>query len=413
MVSTPLRTVTRPASWGIGRSGRIGGLLVTLWLSLLWSPGILGYFVSISDQTQPLLKTPDGHSLMNWAHGDLLQMMRSSRGVRINERGVQFVRFGTVRGIAWEGIPCLPDPTSLCRTPEGSRFFPLDHAYVSANVSQVQGGMRGIASVGCTGERSGRTIREPSTVYDVSLCDIVDSRLDVYWDGDMVRHRRMSMSVWLYVAISIVTVYLVSCIAQNLTSLLVGVQAAAETESLWVWLVRLVEVAVVSTVLGLSTLPMLWNDSLLLVDELSYLAFMLLYVSVHFAVMCYKVWFDRENRRRHFLTFNLITGVLLLLTLAIYKTMANPYVGILLVMLTMRCFYKLLDMHLMDWDMVRLGYIGLYLESLLMLLDVFAMLFTHYVGFRRGFMFGFDGDVSFVIVCLFSWFVSRFVIKES
>jgi len=383
-------------------------------LCLLWSPGALGYFVSISDQTQPLMKTPDGYFLINWAHGDLLQMMRSSQGVRINERGIQFVRFGSLRTVGWESIPCDPDPTSLCRTPGGSRFFPLDHVYVSANVSSVQGDMRGIASTGCTGARSGRTILEPSTVYDVSLCDVVDSRMDVYWDGEVVRFRRMTTSIWLYVAISIVTVYLVSCIAQNLTSLLVGIQnKGVLQESAWVWVVRLVEVTVVGTVLLLSTLPMLWNDSLLLVDELAYLALMLAYVLVHFAVMCYKIRFDSENRKRHFLTFNLITGVLLLLTLAIYKTMANPYVGILLVMLSMRCFYKLLDMHLMDWGKMKLGYIGLYLETLLMMLDVFAMLFTHYVGFRRGFMFGFDGDVSFVVVCLFSWFVSRFVIKES
>lgn len=380
---------------------------------LAGTPPASGYFVSISDQTPPWMKTPDGYFLINWVRGDILQILRASHGVRINERGVQFVRFGRVRRVGWESVPCLPDPTSLCRTEGGSRFFPLDHAGVAGNVSQVEVAVRGIAETGCSGERSGRLLREPSGTYDVSLCDVVDSGLDVFWDGGRMFYRRMVTNLWLYVAMSIVSVYLVSVIAQNLTALLVDAKAEPESqEGRWVWVTRTAEVSVVGAVLGLAVVPLMVGDTLLLEEEMAYVWFMVGYVVVHFAFMTCKVKFDRENRRRHFLTFNLITGVLLLLTMAIYKTMANPYVGILLVMLAMRSFYKLLDVFLTDWRRSGLGLLGLYLEVAVMVMDIVAVLFTHYVGFRRTFMFGFDGDTSFVMVCLFSWFISRFVIKD-
>ncbi|EKX34916.1 hypothetical protein GUITHDRAFT_118960 [Guillardia theta CCMP2712] len=240
----------------------------------------------------------------------------------------------------------------------------------------------------------------PSSRYDVSLCDVVDGGLDVFWDGGTLYHRRMLKPVWLYVAISAVSVYLVSVIAQNITALLLGEPASGGTASeggRWAWAVRAAEVTVVGGVLGCSVLPLLVNDSLLLWDELAYAWFMLAYVALHAAFMAYKVRFDRDNRARHFLTFNLITGILLLLTLSIYNTLANPYVGILLVMLAMRCFYKVLDVSLAERGAC------LDLEAAVMVFDAAGMLLTHYVGFRRSFMFGFDGDTSFVIVCLFSW----------
>ena len=376
------------------------------------------YFLSLSDQSMPTAVTAEGQRLIRWTGGDTHQLLRSSRGVRINERGILFIRADGIRTNGWEAIPCRPGPSSLCTTDGGSRFFPIGSTFISGNVSGVSSEIYPIAEVGCSSAGTGRIIVDPAGVYDVSVCDAVGERLDVLWDGERAFHRRMVTPTWLYVVISLTSIYLVSCTAQNLSHLLFQDQQKTaipiHPESYLRWTARAVEVGGVAATVGLSMGYTLAGSELVLNEEIAYAVVMIVYIAVHFAVLSYKVLTtDAKHRVAHFLTFNLNTGILLLLTQSVYKTLANPYVGILLVMLTLRSFYKLLELQVGRWaEGKEVRSDELACETLLLLFDATVVALTHYVGFRRSFLFPFEGDSSFVVVCVFGWFISRFVIKE-
>ncbi|EKX36133.1 hypothetical protein GUITHDRAFT_145955 [Guillardia theta CCMP2712] len=343
------------------------------------------YFLSLSDQGMPTAVTAEGQRLIRWTGGDTHQLLRSSRGVRINERGILFIR---ADGIRTEG-----------------RFFPIGSTFISGNVSGVSPEIYPIAEVGCSSAGTGRIIVNPAGVYDVSVCDAIGERLDVLWDGERTYHRRMATPTWLYVVISLTSIYLVSCTAQNLSHLLFQDQQKTTTpvhpESYLRWTARAVEVGGVATTVGLSVGYTLAGSELVLNEEIAYAVVMIVYIAIHFAVLSYKVLTtDVRHRVAHFLTFNLNTGILLLLTQSVYKTLANPYVGILLVMLTLRSFYKLLELQVGRWAEgkdVRSDELAC--ETLLLLFDATVVALTHYVGFRRSFLFPFEGDASFVVVC--------------
>eukprot|EP00960_Hanusia_phi_P016281 480343-Hanusia_phi.AAC.3 len=399
----------------VGRAALLA--IIASIVSLAAPPRCQAYFTSISDQSMPVLVTPAGMQRFNWVRGDLHQILRSSHGVRINERGIQVIHSPTVQLGGWQTVPCRPDPSCLCTTDGGGRFFPVDRVSISGNVSGVVPILRPIAEVGCRSAGAGRTLVDPSTTYDVSVCDVVDGRLDTFWDGGTLYYRRTQTPMWVYLCVGAVCVYLVSCIAQNLTTLLVVHKEhmpAPAPETPWRWVARAFEVGVVAFTL-LYSLVTAWIDrGILLSEEFDYTVLALTYVVAHFLAMSFKVLTtDAASRVEHFLTFNLNTGVLLLLTLAVYKTLANPYVGILLVMLTLRTFYKLLDLNVGRWshdEKINSSY--LHIEVLLTALDTVLLVATHYIGFRRSFLFPFDADASFVVVCLFSWFVAEFVIKD-
>lgn len=376
------------------------------------------YFLSLSDQGMPTAVTAEGHKLIRWTGGDARQLLRSSRGVRVNERGVLFIRADGVRTEGWEKIPCRPSPSSLCTTEGGSRFFPIGATFISGNVSGVSSEIYPIAKVGCSTAGTGRVIVDPAGIYDVSVCDAIGERLDVLWDGERAYHRRIATPTWLYVVISLASIYLVSCTAQNLSHLLFKDESKTITpvhpETYLQWTARAVEVTGVAVTVGLSVGYTLSGNELVLSEEIAYAVVMIVYTAVHFTVLSYKVLTtDAQHRVAHFLTFNLNTGILLLLTQSVYKTLANPYVGILLVMLTLRSFYKLLELQVGKWAEdkdIRIDEVAC--ETLLLLFDAIIVVLTHYVGFRRSFLFPFEGDASFVVVCVFGWFVSRFVIKD-
>ena len=57
------------------------------------------------------------------------------------------------------------------------------------------------------------------TRAQVSLCDLLDSSLDVVFDHGTVYWRRDTTAVWVYFVISIICIYLTSCISDNIVSM--------------------------------------------------------------------------------------------------------------------------------------------------------------------------------------------------
>lgn len=365
------------------------------------------FFVSISDKSYPFINEVSSGLTLAWSYGNYAQLTRSSVALRVNERGVNFIHTGNIRGVMnskhWGVHDCYDSTTSLCVLKDGSRVFPFDHVNIAADRSLVSSEMSGIALEGCQNTRnSKRRISDQIYTYDISLCDVVDSRLDVlYLNMDnKVLFRRNTTSIWIYVLVSIVSVYLVSHIAQNVSTLLNQGSEVIDTRHGWMFWV---EAGTILASLIAILIPCLFEMVLVTDLEFAYCIFTICYVFLHSCYYTYKVLFMDD--RSTMLTFNLITGTLLLLTQGVYHTIANPYSGILLLMLSLRCFYKLLETSEGKGTTFRA------LHTFFLLLDATLLILTHYIGLRPTFLFRFSADVSFVIMLLFSWVVCEFIVK--
>lgn len=376
------------------------------------------YFVSISDKSYPFINEVNSGLTLAWSYGNYAQLTRSSVALRVNERGVNFIHTGNIRDVTnsrhWEMRDCYDSTTSLCALSSGSRFFPFDKVRIASNRTLVSPEIKAVAMEGCKNTRdSRRWISDQVSVYDVSLCDVVDSRLDVlYLNMDnKVLMRRNSTALWVYVLVSLVSVYLVSNIAQNVSMLLAWQETGKLQESFhrsyWFWAL---EVGSIGTALLAVTWPCLFEMVLVTDLEFLYCVYCLVYLLLHSVYYFYRLKHEQDNSSM--LSFNLITGTLLLLTQGVYHTVANPYAGILLIMLCLRTFYKLYHLpHSEQGLSLRAYSFHAYSFHAYIVLDLLLLVATYYIGLRQTFLYRFSADVSFVMILLFSWVVSSFISK--
>lgn len=52
------------------------------------------------------------------------------------------------------------------------------------------------------------------------MCDLLDSNLDVVFDRGTVYWRQDTTGTWVYLLISILSIYLVSCVSDNIVAML-------------------------------------------------------------------------------------------------------------------------------------------------------------------------------------------------
>lgn len=409
----------------------LASFVTTLSITLACTSGADGFFVSISDKAYPFINEVSSGLTLAWSYGSYAQLTRSSIALRVNERGVNFIHTGSVRDLAtsssWTAHDCYDSTTSLCVLRDGSRVFPFDRVSIAANRSRVSPDIAEVALEGCRSTReSRRRISDLIYTYDISLCDVVDSRLDVLYLSleNRVLLRRNATPLWVYVLVSLVSVYLVSSIAQNVSALLSTEKNTEKTTEKteehtdhgatqgfkqgfmhhFTW-TALLELGGIGTALLAILIPCFSEMVLVTHQELAYCVFAVVYVGLHSLYFLYRATHATSGAST-MLSFNLITGTLLLLTQGVYHTIANPYSGILLLMLSLRCFYKLLE------DVTHQTRTFRALHTLYLVLDACLLVLTHYLGLRPTFLFRFSADVSFVIMLLFSWVVCGFIVKR-
>lgn len=389
-------------------------LMNILVVLLLTIKPIDAYFVSISDKAYPFITDVDSGLPLAWSYGSYAQLTRSSVALRVNERGVNFIHSGKIRDVLsssqWDVYDCYDSTTSLCVLKDGSRVFPFDKVWIASNRSAIDSEIKSVALKGCqTTRNANRMINDRLQLYDISLCDVVDSRLDVLYLNmqNKLLMRRNNTYLWIYVLVSIVSVYLVSNIAQNVSLILPGHNAKKIDEymhkSVYFWIS---EIAIIFTALVTILYPCIWDMALVTDIEFGYCVFGLFYLLLHTCYYFHRVLKGQE--KENLLSFNLITGTLLLLTQGVYNTIANPYSGVLLIMLSLRCFYKLFKYY-KDEDN---GYdTESILHAIFMVLDIVLLVLTYYIGLRPTFLYRFSSDVSFVLIILFSWVVCSFIVE--
>lgn len=164
----------------------------------------------------------------------MVQLLGSCKLIRITRRGIRCIAASDQLLAGWEkqftsnskpsdkaasevvvydpldSAKCVSQHNALCATRGGRRFFPTDMVYVSEiSVGKCLNGQgRLIAPEGVT-----------ETPDDVSLCDILDTNLDVVYDpvNNRIFEIQLGDSVWLYSILSFLVLVVVVLTAETVS----------------------------------------------------------------------------------------------------------------------------------------------------------------------------------------------------
>lgn len=295
---------------------------------------------SISKANYPYLEITDltpGRA-WSWREGFVAQRMATSQGVRINERGVQFIpyNYATIHldARSWVRYGCEVHQDVMCklRAVQGmenitTRVFPEQGVKVYSLV-----GDDSLLSVEafknrCTESFTGRYTSDD--FRDISLCDIVSSGMDIVylpWSGD-IYVSRLDLSIVTVVVVSLVTLYVASMLATNL-DIILG-HGKQNTQS---------SIALLAIVVGtlMTIFPDVYNDPLVSFvtsnDRLGFVA-LIIYSVVY--IICY---FARDNSV--YSPICPLICLLVLFSMRAFGTMDNGYVTTLAALFIVRFISK-------------------------------------------------------------------------
>jgi hypothetical protein len=204
-------------------------LLFQVWLSL---PSAGASTISIVDSLTsfPFLRSVDDPSNnMRWDSGKVLQMISSCKLIRVTRLGVRCISAGDQLIDGWQdsflrstdglhtkrkAALCLPLMDALCVMDTGRRFFPTDNVFVmEKSVTKCLHGQGRRIVPDIHTEISNYT---NSSRDDISLCDVLDTNLDVIYDpvDNHILTRQLSDTTWLYVSMSVLILVVVVLTAE-------------------------------------------------------------------------------------------------------------------------------------------------------------------------------------------------------
>jgi hypothetical protein len=305
-------------------------------------------FFSIIQESFPFLVLSDERRVLPWEYGRMFAMRLTSHYVRVTARGVQFSTstplsaMRRVEDLGWQSSSsCMPAPDAMCREGLGLVFFPdsvvdvpYDFAQIPANsvLDQFPNGSS------CHRAQSRRELNPRDVQYEVSLCDLLDSNMDIILDcnSNQLHWRQDQTSVVEYFFISLMCVYLMSCISANVVKMSDPDGVRVTRSDAMVLLANLVYLMA----------SFCWFDLRFIVTDHDLVLFWVLWVYVLVeALMITASGRDSAAaatlRERPLIGgISVYTAVLLLLTLRVHYTFDNPYLHILTAMFGTRTFLK-------------------------------------------------------------------------
>ena len=348
---------------------------------------------SLQSNTFPYLCFGDNTVPQAWGHGEMFSARMASTFMRVSARGLQTSMFPASNvshhthtkssDSKWREFYCETDMGALCKQSSAGSFdlFPTDEL---VSISQEQSTAYAQSNSylklfgddsACNRSNTGRVLSASKDMYSVSLCDIIDANLDILIKFERTEHGDMTVywrqdetSVYLLSFLAIISIYLVSCVAQNIVSVVQGSSVAsvadAAQEDHWRHRSQYLMTSLVAVVLFVDFVVYDTFDCLVLDSDKRLLVHLFLYVavewvwqvSVHMSIHN-KLTLNNLPHHEHFAsTVSILTSTLLLISVRIHLTFDNPYVAILTALFGVRTCYKLLwlgvhDMHVMQHAM--------------------------------------------------------------
>lgn len=185
----------------------------------------------------------DNVAPLSWNFGSIFSLITSSTFVRITPRGLQYslfqintipnIDFNYDKSSKWNTVSCEFSNNALCKNFKDGKVnmvvFPTsDDVIVPLNTgSGSQNSYLTLFSNNdaCTSMNTGRIVSVSDTSYELSLCDLLDSNLDLMFfktknEGLNMFWRKDTTDPVFLTILAFLSIYLVSCIAQNIVSVL-------------------------------------------------------------------------------------------------------------------------------------------------------------------------------------------------
>ena len=185
-----------------------------------------GHSISIIDSPTafPFLRSVDNPSTaMSWDSGTVIQLLSNCKLIRVTRRGVRCIDSTNNLIEGWQNaftpaVSCIPTNSALCVTAKENRFFPTDVVFVSDEsvTACVHGQGRKLVSTKQT------SVANKTSNYvknDISLCDVLDTNLDVIYDpvNNYIYEKQLTSSGGLYTFISLLVLTVVVLTAETLS----------------------------------------------------------------------------------------------------------------------------------------------------------------------------------------------------
>tara|TARA_B100001540_G_scaffold317699_1_gene352236 strand:+ start:1260 stop:2243 length:984 start_codon:yes stop_codon:yes gene_type:complete len=212
----------------------------------------------------------------------------------------------------------------------------------------------------CTHSTSGREINSVDTRYELSLCDLLDNNLDIVFDArnERIMYRFDTTSTAEYIFISILGIYLVSCIAENIRTVM------SSEERIQTWQQQIVYCIMILTTFCYVAYDFIAKNTynfLLFEYERQLYSLLIAYVVLEFVVFAYGLLGgislpplfgytlvpedtpQNKPRGNAIRCISLLTAFLILLTARIHYSFDNPYIWLLSTIFGVRSFHKFIN----------------------------------------------------------------------
>lgn len=300
---------------------------------------------AIRQSTHPYLQLHSASTPIEWSYGDMLRRLRGSTTVRITQRGVSLqMQYRESPWVAqlenWESMDCYKVDHALCGIEDKLLWFPdpVIGVDVPDDLSSI---VDTKYTYECTFEHSGRSLTPGDSRYEVSLCDLLDNKLDVLYvpaqDKIYFTHEP-EIKVFFDVLLAVISIYFVSCIAQNLLDVYRNmsrsdkrpINTQLQTYAIYLCLI-VVGVMLLLNAFSWHLIIYMWTDFLL-----AWLLFAFVLVEALYKHSS-KALTDESEQISN---INCIIGCLLLTSMLLHNTFDNPYVLALTATFTTRAYYK-------------------------------------------------------------------------
>ena len=324
-------------------------------------------WLSLSLKSFPFLTSAATGTYLEWNHGPMYNILLTSTYVRVNELGIQWSSLCSLPaprlyGPGWSpAVQCVPVQDAFCIT-QTSPAVPL---FPTNIVELMPGGALPAelqSSVTCNPQTANRALVLGDGGYQVSLCDLIDRKLDVVLDVNnsqifwVLRNEQM----WWSVLVTLSSLYFFTRVCEHLVLLVQGKRRRFS-------LVNTVATGIMLVLHRMIPLPNVFSQHLVTTEEQILDWILYSYSWLHILVQLVTVCFFKEVQYPYIIlrssdtekevegpestshdisTLGLLVCVQLILTAHLQGSYDNPFLSILVILFGTRSFLKFLNLNL-------------------------------------------------------------------
>lgn len=197
-------------------------------------------FYALQEQYTPFLTFDTLQNINTYDEGLFFRMIHSGSFMRFSIRGLYFAQNTTIRNLTsdnWNSSVCLPVKNALCQDYFAKndtcqmQYFNTQKITVPEKWSEVVQLARATDNAylsmftnytPCAESGQNRYISIDDTQYEFSVCDILDSSIELVYDlhSKQMYWRQDESHFIIYIVLGLIGIYLTSCIANNIVYVL-------------------------------------------------------------------------------------------------------------------------------------------------------------------------------------------------